>query len=370
MSVDQEKKEGSTVLQVVVTGIGRALFAVFVPVVTFFVLWRGFLFLRDSGAPQVVITLVAIIWGVGGVVALFFVANWVIQRMPVEWRTRFVPFLFVGPAVIIMAWYLFLPTIRSLYLSFFDKFSKTFVGLENYKYVFTNRTMLIAFRNNVLLLVLGTGMCVVFGLVIAILADRSKFEKVVKSLVFLPMAISFVGAGVIWKFIYAYKAPGLEQIGLLNAVVTALGGEPVGWFTVRPWNTVFLIIILVWLQTGFAMVVLSAAIKGVPKELIEAARIDGAREMRIIFNIVIPFIKSTLIMVSTAILLITLKVFDIVYAMTNGLYGTEVLASQQYKQMFKFLHYGRGSTIAIVILLAVTPVIWYNLKQFAQREVF
>jgi len=362
------KKQG--VLQAVSTGIGRILFAVFVPAVTFLVLWRGFIFLRDSGAPQLVITVVAIIWGVGGVVALYFVANWVIQRFPVAWRTRFVPFLFVGPGVIIMAWYLFIPTLRSLYLSFFDKFSKTFVGFENYKYVFTDRTMLVAFRNNVLWLVLGTGLCVVLGLIIALLADRSKFERVAKSLIFLPMAISFVGAGVIWKFIYAYKAAGLEQIGLLNAIVTALGGEPVGWFTVRPWNTIFLIIILVWLQTGFAMVILSAAIKGVPKELVEAARIDGAKEMRIIFSIVIPYIKSTLITVSTAILLITLKVFDIVYAMTNGLYGTEVLASQQYKQMFKFLHYGRGSAIAIVIFLAVIPVIWYNLKQFSQREVF
>ena len=354
----------------IVSAIGRIIFSIFVPAATFVVLYIGFRFLRDSGAPQVVITVVAIVWGVAGVAALYLVANWLIQRLPRVWRDRFTPFLFVGPALIIIGWYLFIPTIRTLYLSFFDKLSNNFVGFENYKYIFTNRTTLIAMRNNVLWLFLGTALCVIFGLTIALLADRSKFERTAKSLIFLPMAISFVGASVIWKFVYAYKPPGIEQVGLLNAIVVGLGGDPVGWITIRPWNTVFLIFILVWLQTGFAMVILSAAIKGVPKELLEAARIDGAKEMKIIFRVIIPFIKSTIVTVATTILLLTLKIFDIVYAMTNGLYGTEVLASQQYKQMFKFLHYGRGSAIAMIILIAVIPVIWYNLKQFGKREVF
>ncbi len=354
----------------VLATVGRILSAVFVPAVTFVVLWLGFLYLRDSGAPQIVITAVAIIWGVGGVAALFFVANWVIQKFPLQWRRRLTPFLFVGPAIIILGWYLVLPTFRSLYLSFFDAASKEFVGFANYKYVFTDRTMLVSFRNNLLWLVFGTGFAVVFGLIIALLADRSKFEKVAKSFIFLPMAISFVGAAVIWKFVYAYRPPGQSQIGILNAVVTGLGGEPVGWLTVRPWNTFFLITILVWLQTGFAMVVLSSAIKGVPSDLIEAARIDGSGELRIIMQIIIPYIRSTIVTVATTILLLTLKVFDIVYTMTNGLYGTEVLASQQYKQLFRFFHYGRGAAIAIVILIAVIPVMWYNLKQFGEREVF
>ncbi len=363
-------KEKYGIVQRIVATIGRAIFSLFVPAATFAVLYLGFRFLRDSGAPQVVITIIAIIWGVGGVAALYVVANWLIQRLPREWRDRFTPFLFVGPALIIIGWYLFIPTIRTLYLSFFDKLSSNFIGFENYKYIFTNKTMLIALRNNLLWLFLGTGLCVLFGLTIALLTDRSKIERVAKSLIFLPMAISFVGASVIWKFVYAYKPAGIEQVGLLNAIVVGLGGEPVGWITIRPWNTIFLIIILVWLQTGFAMVILSAAIKGVPKELLEAARIDGAKEIKIIFRVIIPYIKSTIVTVSTTILLLTLKVFDIVYAMTNGLYGTEVLASQQYKQMFKFLHYGRGSSIAMIILIAVIPVIWYNLKQFGKREVF
>lgn len=364
------KNEKYGALQRAATTLGRILFSIFVPIVTFIVLYIGFRFLRDSGAPQIVITLVAIVWGVGGVAALFVVANWLIQRLSLKWRSRFTPFLFVGPALIIIGWYLFVPTIRTLYLSFFGKLSNQFVGLKNYLYVFTDHTMLIAFRNNLLWLFLGTSLCVAAGLTIALLTDRSKIERTAKSLIFLPMAISFVGAAVIWKFVYAYKPPGIEQVGLLNAIVVALGGEPIGWITVRPWNTIFLIIILVWLQTGFAMVIFSAAIKGVPKELLEAARIDGAKEMRIVFNVIIPYIRSTIVTVSTTILLLTLKIFDIVYAMTNGLYGTEVLASQQYKQMFKFLHYGRGSAIAMVILIAVIPVIWYNLRQFNQREVF
>ncbi len=358
------------ILQRILAAVGRVLFSIFVPAATFVVLYIGFRFLRDSGAPQIVVTIIAIFWGVGGVAALYLVANWLIQRLPRVWRERFTPFLFVGPALIIIGWYLFIPTIRTLYLSFFDKLSNNFIAFENYKYIFTNKAMLIAMRNNLLWLFLGTGLCVIFGLTIALLTDRSKIERVAKSLIFLPMAISFVGASVIWKFVYAYKPAGIEQVGLLNAIVVGLGGEPVGWITIRPWNTIFLIIILVWLQTGFAMVILSAAVKGVPKELLEAARIDGAKEMKIIFRVIIPYIKSTIVTVSTTILLLTLKVFDIVYAMTNGLYGTEVLASQQYKQMFKFLHYGRGSAIAMIILVAVIPVIWYNLKQFNKREVF
>jgi len=357
-------------IQAFFTLLGRVIVAVFVPLITFLVLYAGFRFLRDSGAPQIVITLVAIVWGVGGVAALFFVANWVIQQLAPAWRQRLTPFLFVGPAVIILGWYLFLPTVRSLYFSFFGKLSREFVGLANYAYVFSNSTMLIAFRNNLLWLIVGTASCVVFGLLIAILSDRSRFEKVAKSFIFLPMAISFVGAGVIWRFMYAFKPAGQEQVGLFNAIVVALGGDPIGWLTLRPWNSFFLIGILIWLQTGFSMVVHSAAVKGVPSELLEAARIDGAGEVRIIFNVIIPFIRSTIVTLATTILLLTLKVFDIVFVMTNGLYGTEVLASQQYKQMFKFLHYGRGSAIAIVILLAVIPVVIYNLRQFGQREVF
>ncbi|KGE71239.1 ABC transporter [Spirochaeta lutea] len=357
-------------VQRILSWVARLVVSFAVPLLVFVVLYFGFLFLRDSNAPQIVITISAIIWGVGGAAALYWVTNWVIQRTNGIWRKRLTPFMFVGPAIAILGWYLMLPTLRSFYLSFFDRVSENFVGLDNYIYVFTDPTMQTAFVNNLLWLVVGTGGSVLLGLIIALLADRSGFEKVAKAFIFAPMAISFVGAGVIWKFIYAYQPPGYEQIGLLNAIVTSFGGDPQNWIVMRPWNNIFLIFILIWLQTGFAMVVLSAAIKTVPNELLEAGRIDGAGEIRIITSIIVPSIKGSIVTVSTTILLITLKIFDIVYSMTNGLYGTEVLASQQYKQMFKFLHYGRGSAIAIIILLAVTPVIWYNLKQFGKREVF
>ena len=203
-----------------------------------------------------------------------------------------------------------------------------------------------------------------------LLAERSYIEKVSKISIFMPMAISLVGAGVIFKFMYAYRPDGSNQIGLLNAILTGLGFNPSNFLGNAPWNNLFLIAIVIWLQTGFALVVLSAALNAVPEEMIEAARIDGAGEFKIILSIIIPNIRSSIISVSTTILLAALKCFDIVFSMTNGLYGTEVLASQQYKQMFKFLHYGRGSAIAILILIAVSPVIYYNLKEFKNREVF
>ncbi|HOX17411.1 MAG TPA: sugar ABC transporter permease [Spirochaetales bacterium] len=350
--------------------IARVAPALAAPILALAALWAGFALIKEGWISGGFAPAFAAVWGVAGAALLFFVANWSVERLGPKVRARALPFVFVGPAILVMAWYLAAPTVRTLALSFFDASSRGFAGLDNYAYVFSDRTMRIAFINNLAWLVFGTGFSVLSGLVIAIMADRSRFERVAKSLVFLPMAISFVGAGVIWRFVYAYRPEGDAQVGLLNALVTAAGGAPVNWIVERPWNTLFLIVIFVWLQTGFAMVVLSAAIKGVPGELLEAARIDGASELRVVRSVLIPSILPSIVTVATTTLLLTLKVFDIVYAMTNGLYGTEVLASQQYKQMFKFLHYGRGSAIAIVILVAVTPMIWYNLRQFNKREAF
>ena len=351
--------------------IGRILVSLIVPLITFFVLYQVFLFLRDSNAPKLVIALVAILWGVGGVAALFVLSNWVVERLPEAWRVRVQPYVFVGPALAMLTWFLALPTFRTLYQSFFSADSTKFVGLDNYIFAFTSSAMQTAFKNNLLWVLFGTGLSVIFGLLIAVLADRSRFERAAKSLIFLPMAISFVGAGIIWKFIYAYKPKGEEQIGLLNAMVTGLGGSPVSWITQQPWNTFFLIIVFVWLQTGFAMVLFSAALKGVPGELLEAARIDGANEFQIFFRVIIPTILGTIITVSTAIVIATLKVFDIVYVMASGgQYGTDVIANQQYKQFFVFGNYGIGAAIAIVLLIVCIPVMIYNLRQFRERKAF
>ncbi len=370
MSELEKRNQAGGAFQGILVTIGRILISVFIPFVAFIVLYGGFIFLRDSNAPQGIIAAVAIIWGVGGIAMLFWVADWMVNRLPMQAAKKLQPFVFVGPALVILGWYLFLPALRSLYLSFFDARSQAFVGLQNYVFAFTDPKMLESFVNNLMWIVLGTGGAVGFGLIIALLADRSRYEKFFKALVFLPMAISFVGAGVIWRFVYAYKPPGEEQIGLLNAFFTLFGGDPQAWFTIRPWNNVFLIIILVWLQTGYAMVIISAALKGIPSTIIEAGRIDGASELKIITGIIIPSIFSTLVTVSTTIIIISLKIFDIVFTMTNGNFGTEVIASMQYKQMFRFLHYGRGSAIAIVLVIAVIPVMWYNLRQFSKREGF
>jgi alpha-glucoside transport system permease protein len=330
----------------------------------------GFILLRAEIMNQVLTTLFAVVWGTASVLLLFYSLNLTAQLFRMKQYNAVIPYIFIGPAILIMGWYLLIPTGRSLVLSFMDKRGEYFVAFENYVYVFTDTTMLISIRNTVIWLVFGTTFSVLFGLIAAVLADRSNIERFGKTLIFLPMAISLVGAGVIWKFIYAYRPAGDTQIGLLNAIVTACGGTPHNWLGTAPANNLFLIAIFVWLQTGFALVVFSAALKSVPSEMLEAARIDGAGEFRILVRIVIPDIAGSIVTVSTTILLAALKCFDIVFSMTNGLYGTEVLASQQYKQMFKFLHYGRGSAIAIVILLAVSPVIWYNLKEFNKKEVF
>jgi alpha-glucoside transport system permease protein len=353
------------------TNLGRVLVSIIVPLITFLGLWQGFIFLRDSNAAKPVITLVAIIWGVGGVAILYLVSNWVIEQLPDPWPQRLAPFIFVGPAIVILAWFLFIPTLRTFYLSLFNRNSTEFIGLQNYIDAFTQRAMLESFRNNLLWLVIGTSGSVIFGLLIAILADRSSFEKIAKSLIFMPMAISFVGSGIIWKFIYDFNPPNQAQVGILNAIVVALGGEPQAWLTLlQPWNNLFLILIMIWMQTGFAMVIFSSAIKGVPQDLIEAARVDGANEFEIFFKIIIPYIQGTIITVTTTIIIFSLKIFDIVIVMTNSQYGTEVIATQFYRQFFTNRNFGYGSAIAIVLLIAVVPIMIYNLREFSKREVF
>jgi alpha-glucoside transport system permease protein len=347
--------------------LGQILVSLFVPAVTFLVLWQGFLFLSRANTPQIVLVIVAIIWGVGGVALLYLVANWLVLKLPKVWSKRLQPFVFVGPAIAIMGWFLAIPVIRTLIASFRNNYGTQWVGLENYVFAFTNPRMLETFRNNLLWMVFGTGFSVGLGLLIAVLADRSKFEVVYKSIIFTPMAISFVGAGVIWKFIYDFKGAGAE-IGLLNAIVVALGGNPQPWLTMAPWNNFLLIIIMVWLQTGYAMVILSSAIKGVPAELLEAARIDGASEVKAFFSITVPYIKGTLITVITTIVIFSLKLFDIVRVMTGGNNQTNVIANEFYLQKFTYGHDGRASAIAIVLLLAVTPVIVYNLRQFNKER--
>jgi alpha-glucoside transport system permease protein len=367
--------------------IGRVLLAISIPLIAFYVLYLGFLFLRDSNAPQIVITLIAIIWGVGGVAALYWIFNDLVERLPDAWRTRLLPFVFAGPAMAILSWYLAIPTLRTFWISLFNRdgppdelnmlqqlASDAFVGLGNYVDVFKpGGLMLEAVRNNLMWIVFGSTFSVAFGLVIAVLADRSRFEKTAKSFIFLPMAISFVGASIIWNFIYEYRPAGQPQIGLLNAIVTGLGGTPQAWpqwVDIAPWNNLFLIVIVVWLQAGYSMVLFSAALKGIPEELLEAGRIDGANEFQIFFRIMIPYIRGTIIAVWTTVVIFTLKIFDVVWVMTGGQFGTHVIATQFYRQTFTNRNSGTGAAIAIMLLIAVIPVMYYNLRQFREQEAF
>ena len=366
--------------------IGRLLLAIAIPIIAFYILYLGFLFLRDSNAPRAIIALVAIVWGVGGVALLYWIFNDLVERLSDEWTNRLLPFVFVGPAMAILAWYLAIPTFRTFWISLFNRdgppegfnffqllASDSFVGLGNYAAVFTESLMLEAFRNNLMWIAFGSTLSVAFGLIIAVLADRSKFEKAAKSFIFLPMAISFVGASIIWNFIYEFRPAGQPQVGLLNAFVTGLGGTPQAWpqwVNIAPWNNLFLIVIVIWLQAGFAMVLFSAALKGIPEELLEAGRIDGANEFQIFFRIMIPYIQGTIISVWTTIVIFTLKIFDVVWVMTGGQFGTHVIATQFYRQSFTNRNSGFGSAIAIVLLIAVIPVMYYNLKQFREQEAF
>ncbi|HET7009397.1 MAG TPA: sugar ABC transporter permease [Anaerolineales bacterium] len=366
--------------------VGRILLAAGIPLIAFYVLYVGFVFLRDSDAPGGIIALVAIVWGVGGVALLFWVFNGLVERLPDALRARLLPFVFVGPAIAILAWYLTIPTLRTFWISLFSRDgpqpglglfqlvgSESFVGLRNYVAVFTEQLMLQSFRNNLMWIVFGSTFSVVLGLLIAVLADRSSFERIAKSFIFLPMAISFVGAGIIWNFIYEYRPAGQAQIGLLNNIVVGWGGTPQAfpqWVGIAPWNNLFLIVIVIWLQAGFAMVLFSAALKGIPEELLEASRIDGANEFQIFFRVMIPYIQGTMIAVWTTIVIFTLKIFDVVWVMTGGQFGTHVIATQFYRQSFTNRNSGFGSAIAIVLLLAVVPVMIYNLRQFQEREAF
>ncbi len=367
----QSKTSLKSILEWFGTTLGQIVVAILVPAITGYVMVRGFIFLRDGNAPKYVIALVAIIWGVGGVALIYYITNWLIEKLPPIWITRLQPFLFIGPAVAILSWYLAIPTLRTFVFSLKDRAGESFVGLDNYVAVFTQRVMLTAFRNNLLWIVFGASLSVIFGLLVAVLADRSKFEKFAKSMIFLPMAISFVGAGVIWNFIYEVKGANLPQIGLLNAIWVGLGGQPQAWTSMlQPWNNLFLIIIVIWLQTGYAMVIFSAAIKGIPGELLEAARVDGATEIQIFFNIMIPYIMGTIITVATTVIIFTLKIFDIVIVMTGGQFGTHVIATQFYVQAFTNQNKGYASAIAIVLVILVIPVMIYNLRQFADEEAF
>jgi alpha-glucoside transport system permease protein len=308
---------------------------------------------------------------VGGVFFLFYAMDRVVDVLPERWREGVRPYVFVGPALLVLGVFLVYPLVNTVLTSFRDARSEEFVGLDNYRFLFTDESMLRSMRNTLGWIVLVPLFGVSIGLVFATLADRlRRGEAVAKSMIFLPMAISLVGAAVVWRFIYSFRPEGFgSNIGLMNAVVQGVGREPVPWLQEQPWNNLLLIVILIWIQTGFAMVVLSAAIKSIPVEIVEAARIDGASELQVFRRIIVPSIVPTIVVVTTYMVITALKVFDIVFVMGNAeTQGTEVIAERMVRWFFILDHDGRGAAIAVILFLAVIPVMLWNIRRFRVQE--
>jgi len=323
-------------------------------------------------------TLLAVIVGVPAVlVGYIFGAEFLVRRLPDKNRPQVRPWIWVGPALFLVAAFLMIPAIATLIQSFQDTHGN-FVGLQNYADQlsgFPSSGAWIAIRNSIILwLIVYMVLVLVFGLAMAVLFDRVQYETVVKSLIFMPMAISSVASGVIWKFMYWYQPTDAQQTGTLNAVVTFFHHDSVAWLQDQ-WpnglailNNLALITVATWGMTGFSMVILSAALKGIPADLLEAARVDGAGEITIFRRVIFPLMMPTIVVVGTTLVIFAIKVFDVPYVMTNGLGNTDVLALRMYNLMFLSHNNPAASAVAIVLLIAVVPVLVFNIRQFRAVE--
>ncbi|WP_062762181.1 carbohydrate ABC transporter permease [Falsirhodobacter sp. alg1] len=324
---------------------------------------------------QILLAVVTVIIGVGGCIAYFWLSNLVLDKtfpprgsnaaQNLRRSGRIRPWLFMAPAIFFLGVYLVYPVFASIWLALSQ--GGEFSGLANFIWLFQDPKFHESLINNILWLLFVPTMATLVGLVAAQLTDSIKWGSIAKAFIFMPMAISFVGAAVIWKFIYEYRAEGLAQIGLLNAMTTSLGFEPTAWLTLPVVNTFFLMIIMVWMQAGFAMVLLSAALRGIPEETVEAAILDGASPWKVFWRIQVPQIYGTIAVVWTTITIMVLKIFDIVFAITNGQWGTQVLANMMYDWSFRAGDFNRGATVAIVIMVAVMPIMVWNIRN-ARRE--
>jgi alpha-glucoside transport system permease protein len=305
-----------------------------------------------------------------GVAAWLFVVGIIIllvDRAPKRGRDKVQLAAFIGPALFLLAVGLVIPTIRTIVLSFKDARSQNWVGLENYQWMFTQPEIITVLRNTGIWVLLTPILATSIGLLYAILIDKAKGESLAKVFVFMPMAISFVGAGIIWKFVYAYRPEEANQIGLLNQLWVWLGGTPQQWLISPPLNTLFLIIVMVWIQAGFAMVVLSAAIKGIPIDIIEAARLDGVNAWQMFWRVTLPSIRPSVIVVFVTITIAVLKVFDIVRTMTGGQFDTSVVANELYAQAFRQSQVGHGAALTVFLFVLVLPIVFYQVRNLRRN---
>ncbi|WP_394216772.1 carbohydrate ABC transporter permease [Brachybacterium vulturis] len=318
------------------------------------------------------IGLLGLIIGIGGSVVFFYFLNVCVEGFPARFSRGLIPYAFLLPGFSLISIFLLYPTVQTIIYSFANDDSTAWVGLENYRAIFSDSHFWSTLLNNFLWILIVPVLTVAFGLAVAVLADKLSpgGENVAKSMIFLPMAISFVGAATIWGLVYAYNSPDTAQTGLLNAIVVALGGDPQPWYQIETarLNSMALMVILIWLQTGFAMVLISSAIKGVPEDTVEAGRVDGASELRIFWQIIFPQVRATLLAVLITVLILVLKVFDLVYVTTNGLYDSDVIANLFFRKLFTSQQAGQASAIVVVLLILVIPVLIYQVKSFRQQE--
>ena len=321
---------------------------------------------------KVITALATVAIGIGAAVLLYWVLNRLADALPAKWEHRLKPYLYILPAYAALSFYLIYPAIQTVFYSFKDAASAEYVGFENYTDLLSSDRFRDTLFNTFLWMAIVPAVTVALGLAVAVLADRlsPKGEKASKTIIFLPMAISFVGAGTVWGLIYDFRPAGRDQIGLQNAIVTALGFDPVAWLEQSQFhvNSLLLMVMLLWAQVGFSMVLLSAAIKGVPVDTIEAARIDGATEKQVFFSVVVPQIWGTIITVFIITLINVMKIFDIVYVMTNGRANTNVLGTEFFNQLFTNFNNGSAAAIVVLLMLATIPIMWYQVRNFRREE--
>jgi len=314
--------------------------------------------------PKLWQMLVAVVAFVAVIVAVLFL----LDLAPRWGRDRWYVVGFLGPALLLLTIGLVIPAVRTLVLSFKDETSVKWVGFENYSWMFAQDEIFLVLRNTAIWVILVPLIATTIGLVYAVLVDRAKLEALAKSLIFMPMAISFVGASIIWRFMYAYRGAEQDQIGLLNQIVVWFGAEPRQWLNDPPTNTLFLIAVLVWIQAGFAMVVLSAAIKAIPTDIVEAARLDGVNAWQMFWRVTLPSVRPAVVVVLVTISIATLKLFDIVRTMTNGNFETGVIATEMYNQAFRFGQPGHGSALAVFLFVLVVPIVIYQVRVLRHRR--
>jgi len=321
---------------------------------------------------KIINAVLAVLAGVGGAMVLYFVLNFAVERLPGKWEYRIKPYVFIGPALLVIGVFLIYPAVQTLVYSFANDDSTEFVGLQNYTELLASEAFRRTLLNTLLWIIIVPAVVVVMGMAVAVLADRlgARSEKTTKTIIFLPMAISGVGAAAIWGFIYATRPDTQDQIGLLNAIVVGLGFDPVAWLQIdtAKLNSLLLMVIMIWTQVGFAMVLLSAAIKSVPEETLEAARIDGATEVQTFFRVIVPQIWATVITVFITVLIGVMKVFDIVYTTTNGNFNTNVIAVQFFNELFTNGNNGYAGAIVIMLMIAIIPVMAYQVRHFKKQE--